>query len=182
MTNKKTLATISLAGCFGCHMSFLDIDLLVIDLIELVDFKKSPLTDIKTFSEKVDIGLIEGGVCNDENVEVLRMFRENCHTLISLGECAIMGGLPALRNNISLKDCLEEAYIHGPTIPDGKKIIPHHEDIPKILNKVYPCHEVVKIDYFIPGCPPSSEVIWRALTSFIQGETPELDYGMIKYD
>lgn len=179
---KKSIATISLAGCFGCHMSFLDIDLRIIDLVELVDFNKSPLTDIKTFTQKVDVGLIEGGVCNDENVEVLRSFRKNCHTLVSIGECAIMGGLPALRNNIPLKDCLEEAYINGPTTPETKKIIPHHEDIPKILDKVYPCHEVVKIDYFIPGCPPSADTLWTALTALLFGKEPKYEYGLIKYD
>ena len=182
MSEKKTIATISLAGCFGCHMSFLDMDLKVIDLFELVDLNKSPLNDIKEFTQKVDIGIIEGGVCNDENVEVLRNFRKNCHTLVSLGECAIMGGLPALRNNVPLKDCLEEAYINVPTNNKKKDIIPCHEDLPKILDKVYPCHEVVKIDYFLPGCPPSGETIWQALKALVLGEKLELDYGLIKYD
>lgn len=181
MTEKKTIATISLAGCFGCHMSFCDLDLRMIDLIELVEFHKSPLTDIKKFEKKVDIGLIEGGVCNDENVEVLRSFRKNCKILVSLGECAIMGGLPALRNNVSLKECLEEAYLNVPTTPKSSQIIPHHEDIPKILDKVYPCHEVVKIDYYIPGCPPSADAIWSAVGSLIKGEEPNLE-GLIRYD
>jgi len=182
MHKKKSLATISLAGCFGCHMSLLDIDLRFIDLMELVDLHKSPLNDIKTFTSKVDIGVIEGGVCNDDNVKVLRNFRENCHTLVSLGECAIMGGLPALRNNIPLEDCLAEAYLNVPTTVKGHHIVPHDQDIPKILDKVYPCHEVVKIDYFIPGCPPSAETIWQVLNDLIRGKTPQLDYGLIKYD
>ena len=125
--------------------------------------------------------MIEGGVCNDENVEVLKSFRENCDILISLGECAIMGGLPALRNNIPLKDCLEEAYLRVPTTPHSQNIIPHHEDIPKILDKVYPCHEVVKIDYFIPGCPPSADSIWIALEALIKGKEPQLA-GVMSYD
>ncbi len=182
MTNKKSLATISLAGCFGCHMSLLDLDLRIIDLLELVDLNKSPLNDIKRITKKVDIGLIEGGVCNDENVEALRYFRENCHTLVLLGECAIMGGLPALRNNIPVKDCLEEAFINVPTTTKGQETIPYHEDIPKILDKVYPCHEVVKIDYFLPGCPPPADTLWKALSDLLHGRELELDYGMIKYD
>ncbi|MBT4761757.1 MAG: NADP oxidoreductase [Bdellovibrionaceae bacterium] len=181
--NKKvSLATISLAGCFGCHMSFLDMDMKVVDLVDLVDLHTSPFNDLKDFTQKVDVGLIEGGVCNDENVERLRSFRKNCKILISLGECAIMGGLPALRNNIPLKDCLEEAYVNTPTTDTQKGIIPHHEDIPKILDKVYPCHEVVKIDYFLPGCPPSADAIWQILTDLIHGKEPQLNYGQIKYD
>lgn len=182
MSNKKSIATISLAGCFGCHMSLCDIDERFLELIEKVDLDRSPLTDIKNFNKRVDIGLIEGGVCNDENVENLKAFRKNCDILVSLGECAIMGGLPALRNNIPLSECLEEAYINVPTKPDGKSIIPHNEDIPKILDKVYPCHEVVKIDYFLPGCPPSGDAIWKFLNDLINGNEPELQYQMIKYD
>lgn len=182
MKDKKSLATISLAGCFGCHMSICDIDEKFLDLIELVDFNRSPLTDIKRFTQRVDIGLIEGGVCNNENVETLRSFRENCDILVSLGECSIMGGLPALRNNIPLTECLKEAYVNVPTTPVGRPVIPHHEDIPKILDKVYPCHEVVKIDYFVPGCPPSGEAIWKFLSDLLEGREPKLDYGMLKYD
>lgn len=182
MSQKKSIATISLAGCFGCHMSLLDIDLKMIDLVEFVDFNKSPLTDIKNFSKKCDIGLIEGGVCNDENVEVLRDFRKNCKILVSVGECAIMGGLPALRNHFTLKECLEEAYINSPTAVPNNQIIPHHEDLPKILDKVYPCHEVVVIDYFIPGCAPSGETLWAALAALLDGKEPKFEYGLIKYD
>lgn len=182
MSDKKKIATISLAGCFGCHMSLLDIDLKIIDLVELVEFNKSPITDIKEFTKRCDFGLIEGGVCNDENVHTLRDFRKNCDILISMGECAIMGGLPAMRNNKNLKECLEEAYINVPTTPSYKNIIPHHEDIPRILDKVYPCHEVVKIDYYIPGCPPSGEALWVALSALLTGKEPKLEYGLLKYD
>lgn len=181
---KKIVATASLAGCFGCHMSFLDIDEKILDLIELVEFNKSPINDIKKFTKHCDIGIIEGGCCNDENVHTLKEFRKNCDILISLGECAIMGGLPAMRNNIPLKECLEEAYLNGPTVIDAnpKKIIPNDPDIPKILNKVYPCHEIVKIDYFLPGCPPRADLIWNALYSLVTGSDLLLPYEVIKFD
>ncbi|MCX7698588.1 MAG: NADP oxidoreductase [Candidatus Goldbacteria bacterium] len=182
--NKKIIATTSLAGCFGCHMSFLDIDERIINLIELVEFNKSPINDIKKFTKHCDIGIIEGGCCNDENIHVLREFRKNCDILISLGECAIMGGLPAMRNGIPLKECLEEAYINGPTVKDvnSQKIIPCDPDIPKILNKVYPCHEIVKIDYFLPGCPPRADLIWNALYALVTGNELLIPYEVFKYD
>jgi NAD-reducing hydrogenase small subunit len=182
MAQKKTLATTSLAGCFGCHMSFLDMDTRLIDFFELVELDKSPLNDIKEFTRKIDIGFIEGGVCNTENVRALRSFRKNCRILVCVGECAIMGGLPALRNNIPLQECLEEAYIKVPTTQTHEATIPNHEDIPKILDKVYPCHEVVKIDHYIPGCPPSADTLWATLTALVEGREPSLDYGLLKYD
>jgi NAD-reducing hydrogenase small subunit len=179
---KPVIATASLAGCFGCHMSLLDIDARILDLIELVEFNKSPLDDIKTFTKPVDVGLIEGGCCNSENVKVLRSFRTNCKTLVSVGECATMGGLPALRNGIPIEECLEEAFLKSPTVAPEDALIPDDEELPIILDKVYPCHEVVKIDHFLPGCPASAELIWEALTALIEGRPLRLTYDMIKYD
>jgi NAD-reducing hydrogenase small subunit len=180
--SKPIIATASLAGCFGCHMSLLDIDDRILTLIDLVEFHKSPVDDIKTFSKMCDVGLIEGGCCNTENVENLRRFRTNCKVLISVGECAIMGGLPALRNGIPVKDCLEEAYLKSPTLEKGQHLIPNDPELPIILDRVYPCHEVVKIDYFLPGCPPSADLIWNALTSLLEGKPLELPYPQIKFD
>lgn len=182
--SKPILATTSLAGCFGCHMSFLDIDERILDLIEVVEFNKSPIDDIKEFTKECDIGLIEGGCCNSENVEVLKNFRKHCKILVSLGECAIMGGLPALRNGIPIKECLEEAYLNGPSVVENNKerIMPNDDELPIILDKVYPCHEVVKIDYYLPGCPPTADLIWQAVHAIILGIEMELPYEIVKFD
>ncbi len=182
--SKPIIATTSLAGCFGCHMSFLDIDERILDLLEVVEFNKSPIDDIKKFTKPCDIGLIEGGCGNSENVEVLREFRKHCKILVSLGECAVMGGLPALRNGIPIKEVLEEAYLYGPSVAGNneEKIMPNDEELPIILDKVYPCHEVVKIDYHLPGCPPTAELIWLALHAIILGDEMQLPYEVVKYD
>ncbi|MBW2731305.1 MAG: NADP oxidoreductase [Deltaproteobacteria bacterium] len=182
MSSKPKVATTSLCGCFGCHMSLLDIDERILKLAELVEFNKSPINDIKVLADDVVVGLIEGGCCNEENVHVLRDFRLHCKILISVGECATSGGIPALRNPISLKECLEEAYLNGPSVhnPSGK--IPNDPDLPLLLNKVYPCHEVVKIDYHLPGCPPPADTIWQALTALLGNKPMDLPYELIKYD
>ena len=163
-------------------MSILDIDDRILQLIDLIDFDKSPINDIKEFTGRCAVGLVEGGCCNEENVRVLQDFREHCDVLISVGECAICGGIPAMRNNIPLKECYEEAYINGPSVynPSGK--IPHDEEVPLLLNKVYPCHEVVKIDYHLQGCPPPADTIWTALTALLTDKPVELPYELIKYD
>ncbi|MCL2156151.1 MAG: hypothetical protein FWH53_10840 [Leptospirales bacterium] len=181
--SKPIVATASLAGCFGCHMSLLDIDDRILQLIELVEFNKSPIDDIKTFTKQCDIGILEGGCCNSENVHVLKEFRKNCKILISLGECAIMGGLPAMRNGIPIKDCLEEAYFDGPTVDTNTdRIIPNDDELPMILDRVYPCHEIVKIDYFIPGCAPRADLIWEALVALVTGSELKLPYEVFKFD
>lgn len=180
--DKPRIATTSLAGCFGCHMSLLDIDERILKLAELVDFDRSPVDDIKHISKRCAVGLIEGGCCNEENVHVLHEFRENCDILVSVGDCATMGGIPAMRNNIPLKECIDEAYMNGVTVYNPDRITPQDPEIPLLLNKVYPCHEVVKIDYFLPGCPPSADAIWAALTALLTGQPIELPYELLKYD
>lgn len=179
---KPIVATTSLAGCFGCHMSFLDIDERILDLVNLVDFDKSPINDIKKFSKHCTVGLIEGGCANEENIHVLKMFRENCDILVALGDCAINGCIPAMRNNIPLRECLEEAYLNGPSVYNPQKIIPNDKELPLCLNSVYPCNEVVKMDYFLPGCPPSADTIWQALVALLNNKPLELPYELIKYD
>jgi NAD-reducing hydrogenase small subunit len=179
MAGKIKVATASLAGCFGCHMSLLDIDERILELVELVDFDRTPITDIKELGE-CDLGIIEGGVANAENVEVLRDFRKRCRTLVALGACAVNGGIPAMRNQFELRECLQESYVdgvgvHNPGIPDDP-------EIPLLLNKVHPIHEVVKVDYFLPGCPPSGDAIWTFLTELLEGKPIGLPYTQIHYD
>ena len=178
--SKPRLATGHFTGCFGCHMSILDIDERILQLVELVDFDKSPINDKKRFDRPVDIGIVEGGVSNDENMEFLRAFRENCKILIAMGACAITGGVPSLRNTVPLKECLEEAFLNGPTVDDG--VIPNDPDLPVLFDRVYPCHEVVKVDYYLPGCPPSADTIWAVVAALLAGEEPKLPYELLKYD
>lgn len=179
---KPTLATTSLCGCFGCHMSLLDIDERILELVELVSFDRSPINDLKEFRGPVDIGLVEGGCCNEQNVEVLRDFRRHCRILISVGDCAINGGIPAMRNTIPLRECLEEAYLNGPSVHNPAGKIPDDPEIPLLLNRVFPCHEVVKIDYHLPGCPPPADTLWQALVALLTDKPLALPYALIKYD
>jgi len=179
---KPKVATASLAGCFGCHMALLDIDDRILKLIELVDFDKSPVDDIKKFTGRCTVGLIEGGCCNEENVHNLQDFRKHCDILIAVGDCATMGGIPAMRNGIPLKECLDEAYLNCPTAYNPSKQIPNDPELPLILDRVYPIQEVVKVDYFLPGCPPQADTLWAALTALLTNKPLDLPYELIKYD
>ena len=179
---KPRIATTSMCGCFGCHMSILDIDERILKLVELVDFDKSPVDDIKEFTGRCAIGLIEGGVSNDDNIHVIRSFREHCDVLVAVGGCAINGDIPSMRNVVPLKECFEEAYVKGPSVYNPGGQIPNDPELPLILNKVYPVNEVVKIDYFLPGCPPQADLIWQALVALLENKPLNLPYELIKYD
>ncbi|MTI00191.1 NADP oxidoreductase [Roseibium sp. RKSG952] len=184
---KARIATVSLAGCFGCHMAFLDIDERLIDLMKLVEIDRSPLTDKKSFDRRCDIGVIEGGCCNEENVHVLQDFRRHCDVLVGLGQCAIMGGLPAMRNAIMhsdapLRECLDEAYITGRYIRNTTHHVPNDPALPLLLDKVYPCSQVVEIDYQIPGCAPTGDIIFDTLSKLLAGRFRGFESDMIKFD
>jgi NAD-reducing hydrogenase small subunit len=176
---KLRVSSVSLAGCFGCHMSLLDLDERLVELLELIELDCSPLTDIKRCTP-CDIGLIEGGVCNAENVHRLREFRQNCKTLVAVGACAINGGLPALRNHLDIRDCLQSVYLTGSGVERG--LIPNDRELPLLLRQVHPIQDVVEVDYFLPGCPPSAEAIWHFLSRLIAGQTPSLGHGLLRYD
>ena len=175
---KVRIATISLAGCFGCHTSLLDIDERMLDLTNIAEFDRSPLTDIKHVSP-CDIGLIEGGVSNAENVQVLREFRATAKTLVAIGACAINGGLPAMRNRLDVGDILNEVYRDSDGVHSH---VPNDPEVPLLFDRIYPVNEVVRVDYFIPGCPPSADAIWKYLNDLILGRMPRLDHELLHYD
>jgi NAD-reducing hydrogenase small subunit len=174
---KVRLATIWLSGCSGCHMSFLDQDELLVDLAQKIQLVYSPLVDIKKFPGNVDVTLIEGAVANEEQVSLLKEAREKTKILISLGDCAVDGNVPALRNawQDSDKAVLEMAFIDtsevNPQIPT---------EVPKLLTKVRPLHEIVKVDYYLPGCPPPASMIAYVLADLLSGRVPKME-GRSKY-
>ena len=176
---KLKLATASLAGCFGCHMSLLDMDEALFGLLERIEFDRTPLTDIKHCGS-CDIGLIEGGVCNAENVHVLKEFRRNCRLLVAVGACAITGGIPALRNHIGLRACFQEVYEYeqgtlGHTLPNDP-------ELPLPFDQVRPINEVVRIDHFLPGCPPPADAIHAVLVDLVNGQKPDIPRALLRYD
>jgi NAD-reducing hydrogenase small subunit len=165
-TSKLRIASCSLAGCFGCHMSLLDIDELLVDLLDHIELDRSPLTDLKHVrAEGVDIGLIEGGVCNTENVEVLQEFRARCRVLVAVGACAMYGGVPSLRNGIPVAEIVAEAYLgadlHNPQVPMDP-------ELPPLLRQVLPVHQVVKVDVTLPGCPPPAAAFRELIEAALQ--------------
>ena len=164
--NKLKLATVWLDGCSGCHMSFLDMDERLIELAEFVDVVYSPLVDTKEFPNEVDITLVEGAVSSVDDEKKIRKVRAHSKMLIAMGDCAITGNVPSMRNPIGSEAILNRAYLENvqaqPQIPCVV--------VPRLLRNVRPIHEFVKVDVFLPGCPPSADTFHTALTALISGE------------
>ena len=163
-TTKVSLATVWLDGCSGCHMSLLDMDERLIELAAVVDIVYSPLVDTKTFPEQVDLTLVEGSVSSEEDLAKIKKVREHTRLLISMGDCAVTGNVPSMRNPFGPEKILQHVYLqHAP-----------REIVPRLLPRVVPVHQVVPVDVFLPGCPPSADVLYFALTELLAGRMPDL--------
>ncbi len=168
--SRPKIATLWLDGCSGCHMSILDMDQRILELASRADIVYSPLVDTKEFPEGVDVAIVEGAISTDEDVHKIRLVRSRSKFLISLGDCAITGNVPSMRNPFSTQEILERTFVENTTT---NPIIPS-EDIPKLLDKVVPLHHVVDVDLHLPGCPPPADVIWETVTKLLDGEMPEV--------
>ena len=179
---KIRLATVWLGGCAGCHMSFLDLDEFLIDLAGMVELVYSPVVDVKHYPENVDLCLIEGAVCNEDNLEILHKIRARTKVLVSFGDCAVTGNVPAMRNPFgvgNVENVLQRAYIenaqNNPGMPKADGIVP------QLLERVQPVHELVHVEYFLPGCPPPAARIKLLVAQLLAGPTPKLEGTNLKF-
>ena len=170
---KPKVASDWMAGCAGCHMSLLDMDERLVEIAQLVDLRATPITDLKEPDESgVDVGLLEGGVNNSSNEEVAHRMRARCKILVAYGDCAVFGGVPAMRNFFDLQESLSRAYVETEST-DESGLIPSDPEL-CIPTKVRALHEVVPVDIFLPGCPPDADAIYHVLKELAEGRMPEL--------
>ncbi len=168
--NKVKLATVWLDGCSGCHMSLLDMDERLIAISEKIDLVYGPLVDTKQFPEYVDVTLVEGSVSSEDDVEKIRNIRAHTKILVSMGDCAVTGNVPSMRQQFPLKEVLARVYNEN---ADTNQHTPE-QVIPRLNKNVRPVHEVVMVDVFLPGCPPPADQIVQVVTALLDGRVPEL--------
>jgi NAD-reducing hydrogenase small subunit len=171
--NKVRLATVWLDGCSGCHMSLLDIDERLIELAEKIELVYSPLVDAKEFPDDVDVALVEGAISTESDLHKIREIRQRTRVLVSLGDCAVTGNVPSMRDVYPVSEVLSCIYddVEHPEngVPD--------QIVPRLLKKVRPIHELVPVDVFVPGCPPSADTIFNVISELLQGRVPETVVG-----
>jgi NAD-reducing hydrogenase small subunit len=162
-----------ICGCAGCHMSLLDMDERIIKIMELVDLRATPITDLKEPDESgVDVGILEGGINNTYNEEVAHRMRKRSKILVALGDCAVFGGVPAMRNFFTIEESLRRAYIETESTDSSGKI-PNDPEL-CVPTRVRALQDVVPVDVFVPGCPPEADAIFFALSELAQGRKPDL--------
>ena len=170
--NKKKLATVWLGGCSGCHMSLLDIDERILELVKLADIVKSPIVDGKELPE-VDIALVEGSITSDEHYREILEIRKKSKTVVALGDCAVMTNVTGMRNYFDIHEVFDTAYVHAVS-NDNEGQVPHHPSLLRLNDKVVPLQEVIDVDFVIPGCPPHADTIFYVLNEFLNDRLPDL--------
>jgi len=166
---KVKIATVWLDGCSGCHMSLLDMDAAIISLAQKIDLVYGPLVDAQEFPEEVDVTLVEGAVSSQEDLNKIQKIRQRTKMLISMGDCAVTGNVPGMRNSIPVQKLLQRIYIDG---AEEKKVVPT-DRLPALLKQARPLREFVKVDLCMPGCPPPSKAILGVLTDLLDGRKPD---------
>ena len=176
------LATVWFGGCSGCHMSFLDLDEVLLELAGKVELVYSPVMDVKEYPENVDLCLIEGAICNEDHLELARKVRARTKTLVSFGDCAVTANVPAIRNQLGLgnaESVLQRAYVECAQVNAG---VPREPGIvPVLLPRVMPVHEAVNVDYQLPGCPPPADRIKVFLAPALDSQQPQLTGKDLKF-
>jgi len=167
--SKPRLATVWLDGCSGCHMSFLDMDERLLEIGQRADLVYSPLDDRKDYPEGVDVCLVEGAVSSEDDLEKIRTIRARTRILVSFGDCAVTSNVPGMRNPIGAAPLLERAYLENATLNPQ---VPS-EVVPRLLPASLPVHRVVEVDVFLPGCPPSADLIYHTLDELLEGRVPD---------
>jgi NAD-reducing hydrogenase small subunit len=170
MTDKVKIGTCWLDGCSGCHMSLLDIDEAIVAVLRKADIVFGPLVDAQEWPEGVDVAIIEGAVSSKDDVELVQTARARSKYLIALGDCAVTGNVPSMRNGIPVRKLLERVYIEG---ADESAGIPT-EGVPPLNRQAEPLRQTVKVDLHVPGCPPRPNAILMVLSELLEGREPDL--------
>lgn len=167
---KARIGTCWLDGCSGCHMSLLDMDEAIVDVLAKADIVFGPLVDAQEWPEGVDVAVIEGAVSSQADLDLVTEARERSSILVALGDCAVTGNVPTMRNGIPTRTLLERVYVEG---SDEQKQIPT-DGVPPLLRQVRPLQAHVKVDVHVPGCPPSAESILYVINELLEGRVPDL--------
>ncbi len=171
---KLKVATVWLDGCSGCHMSLLDMDAAVISLAQKIELVYGPLVDAQEFPEGVDVTLVEGAVSSQDDLNKIQKIRQRTAILVSMGDCAVTGNVPAMRNSIPVQRLLQRVYVEGVT--EGKGV--PTEGVPALLKQARPVREFVKVDMCLPGCPPPAKTISSVIAALLDGKKPDANLAV----
>ncbi len=168
--DRVKIGTCWLDGCSGCHMSLLDIDEAIVAVLRKADIVFGPLVDAQEWPEGTDVAVIEGAISSTDDLKLARIARARSKVVVALGDCAVTGNVPAMRNGIPTRELLERIYVEGATAQPG---VPT-DNVPALLKQAQPLHQSIAVDVHVPGCPPKPNAILMVLSDLLEGRKPDL--------
>lgn len=184
---KLNLALYWAAACGGCDVAVLDVNEKILDIAAAAEIVLWPVAldykyqDVEKMAPgSIDVCLFYGAVRNSENEHIAKMLREKSKVMVAFGSCAISGGIPALANFKDRDDILRRVYLETPSTvnPGGVLPSPAYDapegtlHLPEFYGFVYSLDQVVEVDYYVPGCPPSPRRIWEVVQAIVAGNLP----------
>ena len=185
--SKSKMAFYWAASCGGCEISVAELGMRLIEVGEKVDILFWPCImdfkydDIRALKDKeIDFCFFNGGIRNTENEEIAHLLRAKSKNLVAFGACAHIGGIPGMANLSDVETMLERVFDTCPTLDDtrGTRPIPNSKvpegeiKIPALFDRVKTLAQTVEVDYFMPGCPPVVDQIWRVFQELLAGKVP----------
>lgn len=176
------------SSCGGCDESIVDIEEKILELAGQVEFVLWPCAmdfkyeDVEAMAEnEITVSLINGGIQNTDQEKVVTMLREKSQLVVAFGSCAYMGGVPSLVNLFNRDDVFASSYIDCLSVDNPDRIMPQVKTIvdgysltlPEIYTTLYRLDDIIEVDYYLPGCPPTAEMIINAMDVLLSGELPE---------
>src|SRR4030042_3188282 len=175
------------ASCGGCEIAVLDIDEKILDIIAIADILFWPVAidikykDVEAMDDKsIDVCFFNGAVRTTEQEHLAKLLRKKSKVLVAFGACAVNGGIPGLANVANREEVFNVAYLDNPSTENPKKITPKTSvkvkegtlTLPEFYDTVKSLNQVVDVDYYLPGCPPPTDLILNAVTAIATNKLP----------
>lgn len=157
---RPRLGVVKMASCDGCQLTLLDLETELLDLAEKVDIVEFPEASSHRSEGPYDILLVEGSVSTPEQAAEIRRLRREAKLLITIGACALAGGVQAIRNRLDLREVSTAVY-------------PRPEEL-ESLSEASPVADHVEVDLALPGCPVNGDQLREVLVSTLAGRRPQL--------
>jgi F420-non-reducing hydrogenase small subunit len=175
------------ASCGGCEIAVLDIDEKILDVTALADILFWPVAidikykDVEAMKDNaIDVCFFNGSIRTEEQEHIAKLLRKKSKVLVAFGACAVNGGIPGLANIADKNEVFKVAYLDNPSTDNPKKIVPKTSvkvkegtlTLPEFYDTVKTLDQTVDVDYYLPGCPPTPDLIMTAVTAIVENKLP----------
>ena len=184
---KPKIALYWAAACGGCDVAVLDTNEKILDIANLTDIVFWPIAidfkyhHVEAMPDKsIDLCLFNGAIRSNEQEEIAKLLRAKSKLMVAFGACACFGGIPALANFSNRSEILQRVYLEAPSNENVNKTVPQlltkvaegELELPELFDDVLTLAQVVNVEYFVPGCPPTADLILKVVDAFAKGQLP----------